>query len=217
MKKMVLLLAGLMLATSAVAGVIDNSAHDFPTTIAGGGAAEVDEICVFCHTPHGSNSAFTGGPLWNRDASAAVLGGVYSSATLNASIDTDYTKIDAAACMSCHDGAQTIGDAALRNPPNAPVSGVVGDYTGTVVGPPMLDNDMSNDHPVNFSYDDSDADDAEINAIGSLPAEIKFTNTDIQNNVVQCSTCHDVHNTVGENLIVINNEGSNLCRACHLK
>ncbi|TLM65634.1 MAG: hypothetical protein FDZ69_09025 [Deltaproteobacteria bacterium] len=215
MKKLVVLLAGMLMLAAPALALIDNSAHDLPTTIGGN---ETDEICVFCHTPHGANAAFTGGPLWNRNAAAGGLVGVYSSGTLNASIDSDYTKIDAAACLTCHDGSQVMGGAALRNPPNTTVTG---NYAVQVNGSKMLDNNMNNDHPVNFSYDASDAADAEINSIANVLAiagqPIKFGTTSTLNNVVQCSSCHDVHNTVGTDLIVINNAGSNLCRACHIK
>lgn len=219
MKKLVVLLAGmLMLATPALA-LINNSAHDLPTRIGGN---ETDEICVFCHTPHNANIAFTGGPLWNRNASAVALVGVYSSATLNASISSNYTEIDAAACMSCHDGLQAMGGAALRNPPNTTIVGAAAYAAVMAAGPKVLDSNMNNDHPVNFSYDKSDTEDPEIVAIATVKAiagaPIKFTSTATAgNNVVQCSSCHDVHNTVGEQLVVINNNGSNLCLACHIK
>lgn len=208
MKKLVVLMAGLLLATPAMA-LIDNSAHDIPFSVGGGQVN--DEVCVFCHTPHGANTAFSGGPLWNRAAGGALTG-VYSSATLNASIDVNYNNIDASACISCHDGSQTMGTA-LQNPPNTVPTG---DYSATLVGDVNLGLDMSNDHPVSFNYDAVATADNEIRAVAALPTVIKFKKSGAAN-IMQCSSCHDVHNTVGERLILINNAGSNLCLACHIK
>jgi len=214
MKKMVLLvLAAMLLATPALA-LIDNSGHDIPATIGGAGGAN-DEICVFCHTPHGANATFTGGPLWNRNASATVLVGQYSSATLNATISTNYTLIDAAACLTCHDGTQAMN--ALVNPPNTGLAGA--NYANNLDNTTKdLGSNMDNDHPVNFDYNAVATADTEIEPYATL-------NPIIQNgfkkvgatNIMQCSTCHDVHNTVGSDLILINNAGSNLCRECHIK
>lgn len=209
MKKLVVLLAGVLLATPAMA-LIDNSAHDIPFKIGGGQAA--DEVCVFCHTPHGANVTFSGGPLWNRNGGGSLTG-VYSSATLNATISADYNQIDASACISCHDGSQAMGGAALRNPPNTAISGT---YTGTLNNTDKdLGTDMTDDHPVNFNYDAVANVDTEIRPVASVPSVIKFKIS--SGNIMQCSSCHDVHNTVGEKLILINNAGSNLCLACHIK
>lgn len=208
MKKVIVLLVGMLMLAAPALALIDNSKHDIPTTK---GGAETDEICVYCHTPHGANASFTGGPLWNRNAGSFTLTGVYSSATLNAVIDTDYTKIDAAACLSCHDGSQAMS--AMVNPPN---SGTYAWATYVVTGNAKFDANMNNDHPVNFDYNAVDAVDTEIEAIGALDPAIKFKQVGATN-IMQCSTCHDVHNTVGVNLMVISNAGSNMCRECHLK
>lgn len=203
MKKFILFAVVMLMASPALA-LIANSAHDFPTTL-GVGVGDSTEICVYCHTPHGADSV---GPLWNRNTGAVNLSGVYSSSTLDATMNNDYTQIDAQLCMGCHDGVQDIN--ALLNPPN---TGTAISYT--LSGTKMLDATMANDHPVNFIYTDS-ATDTEIVAIGSLPAAVTSFGA---GNRMQCSNCHDVHNTAvgGGNLLVIANDGSNLCFACHIK
>ena len=220
MKKLVLILAAMLMATPALA-LIDNSGHDIPSSI-GGGAGATDEICVFCHTPHGANTAFSGGPLWNRSTPGGGLTGVYTSATLNATIDTDYTKIDAAACISCHDGTLSLN--ALQNPPNTGFLGA--NYASnltTINSNAVLGLNMSNDHPVNFDYNavmqgGTGSVDAEIEPYANLAAVIQNGFKKVgATNIMQCSTCHDVHNTVGNDLILIDNHGSNLCRECHIK
>lgn len=76
---------------------------------------DIDEICVFCHTPHGaSTNAQTGTLLWNRTSSPpeGYTYKTYSSATmtipapdsLNGGKPTGVSMM----CMSCHDGVTSI-------------------------------------------------------------------------------------------------------------
>ncbi len=60
------------------------------------------EICVFCHTPHHSNSG--AGPIWNRGAPA----GPFTAYGMTSS-GSDATVIagPSLACLSCHDGVTT--------------------------------------------------------------------------------------------------------------
>lgn len=139
------------------AQTISGTKHD----LGSGGSAPVlqgqtAEVCVFCHTPHGSdNSASV--PLWNK--------------TLNATPATTYTTYDSLgtssqdgevvdvgsvsiACLSCHDGTQ-----AMDNMLNEPGSGAqntfattLGAMTGPNNGIAMLGTDLRNDHPIGIQY-----------------------------------------------------------------
>ncbi len=86
-------------------------------------AEDTDEVCVFCHTPHFSNTsaAAADAPLWNRNLSSATYT-VYSSATM----DTTPGQPDgrSIACLSCHDGT-----VALDSLINAPGPKGVNGYT----------------------------------------------------------------------------------------
>lgn len=65
------------------------------------------EVCVFCHTPHFSNTSNNLSPLWNRNTAAPssytaygpTLGGVPNA-------PTDHMS-STLACLSCHDGVST--------------------------------------------------------------------------------------------------------------
>ncbi|MBI5644150.1 MAG: hypothetical protein HY954_11835 [Deltaproteobacteria bacterium] len=65
------------------------------------------EICVFCHTPHHSNTANGLKPMWNRGTSAptsyTAYGATIGGSTVN-SADIGSTSL---ACLSCHDGVTT--------------------------------------------------------------------------------------------------------------
>jgi len=167
-------LAPLDEAAAAVAPSIKNTRHNLGSTvrdpvIAGANTfSGTDEICVFCHTPHGGASGLSVPPLWNRTMPATAYS-VYdttNSTTLEAGLATD--GIAAApsvgsvsiACLSCHDGSQ-----ALNTILNAPGSGYAGDatwaagtwsgtFTGTLAATSaaMLGADLKNDHPIGIQY-----------------------------------------------------------------
>ncbi|MDH3716197.1 MAG: hypothetical protein OET44_20395, partial [Gammaproteobacteria bacterium] len=67
------LLSGALLAAGMAAAQripdVANTAHNLSVTGPGSVTATAeDEVCVFCHTPHGASS-FPGSPLWNRQLS----------------------------------------------------------------------------------------------------------------------------------------------------
>lgn len=123
------------------------------------------EICVFCHTPHASNTAVSA-PLWNKPVAA---GGTYTtyttatSATIEGSVDMSGISL---ACLSCHDGTQAM-DTMINKPGsggyNAAGSTTGGSWAGTrqdgsgkMINATefisMLGTDLSNDHPVGIQY-----------------------------------------------------------------
>lgn len=81
-----------------------------------------NQICVFCHTPHGFN-AVQSGPLWNKAVNASTAYAVYNTGSNNSStLDADPPSIGSVslACLSCHDGTQ-----AMDNMINGPGSGLM--------------------------------------------------------------------------------------------
>ena len=181
-------------------------------------ATDVTEVCVFCHTPHGSrivagNEGLTSNqlPLWNRTAPASASYGIYNSATMN-NVPTAFGGGDnssSALCMSCHDG--TIGVGTLYNPPNAwptPSNAAV-----MITGTANLGNGataLTNDHPVNFTY--SNANDAGLYAAGDATVAPLLIG-----GMVQCASCHDVHDSQFTPFLRMSNTGSTLCLQCHIK
>ena len=126
---------GTQSATAAI-GTIVASKHDFSAsgpnaTYKGTGT----QVCVYCHAPHAS-TALT--PLWNHASTAATFT-LYTSSTLNAT--TAQPGGVSKLCLSCHDGTVAVDS--------------FGGATGTklVTGSPLLGTDLSNDHPIGFTYD----------------------------------------------------------------
>lgn len=78
-----------------------------------------DQICVFCHTPHGSDTS-AAVPLWNKNLPAGNSYTVYNSVSSSATSTIDGTIAAnvgsvSLACLSCHDGTQAM-DNALNRP-----------------------------------------------------------------------------------------------------
>ncbi|NOZ02160.1 MAG: cytochrome c3 family protein [Deltaproteobacteria bacterium] len=162
-----------------------------------------DELCIFCHAPHNAVTSVSGAPLWNHDVTASTFT-VYSSDTLNATVG----QPDGASklCLSCHDGTVAIDS--------------FGGSTGThfMSGGENLGSDLSNDHPISFTYDAALA-----TADGGLvtPASASFVdagqNIPLYGAKMQCASCHDVHDDANGAFLRLNNTGSALCLSCHNK
>ena len=182
-----------------------------------------DQICVFCHTPH---QAAPAAPLWNHTQTTTASYGVYASPTLDASDITDIgggTDISNL-CMSCHDG--TVGVNSLGNPANdtggnpTMGSGNELDINGKILParPTNLGSDLTNDHPVNFTYNAALA-----TADGGLQTPVSASYVDAAQKVplfaakVQCASCHDPHDNTNSPFLVKSNTGSGLCLTCHRK
>lgn len=194
---------GFFVAGKAAAD-IKGSAHDFSSELQWNPNGE---ICVVCHTPHGSGTD-TIVPLWNHKTTQSTFT-VYSSPTLNASVGQPSGA--SKACLSCHDG--TIAYDAYGN------------KTGTlyVEDGALMGTDLSNDHPISFKYDS-----ALITSDGGLQnpeTAMSGLGGTIENDLLidkklECSSCHDVHNGASEeaqHLLVKANSGSALCLTCHIK
>ena len=207
--------AGLFIAGSAVAGTIVGSAHDFSDN----GTWSNGEICVVCHTPH--NAAGTDGPLWNRANYTPAGFTMYpSGGTIQGTIDPQPTGTSSI-CLSCHEGSLNVDS--FGGGPATP-SVVVGDLNPAAVVGLVL----SNDHPISITYSATDLELADTgNGIifGNLDTGTVADLLDTGSKV-QCSSCHDVHNTQtvdgAPNLLRIANDSTNgsasgLCLTCHEK
>lgn len=129
-------------------------------------SADTAEVCVFCHTPHQSNTSVQA-PLWNKATLPSASYTTYSS-TNSSTLDGEVLAVGSVslACLSCHDGTQ-----AMDNIINAPGSGglnVTGggadglayswtgspraDVTGKLTGVAALGQNLVDDHPIGIAY-----------------------------------------------------------------
>ncbi|TNF32010.1 MAG: cytochrome C [Deltaproteobacteria bacterium] len=184
-------------------GEISGSEHDFSSQ----GWAQ-GEICLPCHTPHNANQAVTQAPLWNHEVTTASFT-VYSSPTLQAQVAQPGAS--SKLCLSCHDGTVAIDS--------------FGGTTGTTMisAGARVGTDLSNDHPVSFTYDASLATtdgqlinpaadgDTDPNTVGMAPPYVPLFAGRLE-----CASCHDPHNGTNlAGLLRVSNAGSGLCLKCH--
>lgn len=237
-------------AVPALAGTIVGSKHDFSssntstTPFAGvwevpgttGFPLVIDEVCVFCHTPHGASKGVPGlanAPLWNRTNSNPIgyNYSMYSSQTFSTGISPTPTGISMM-CMSCHDGVTSIAVNVLMNAPgsgNPTVTpngitspGAIGSvYNGSIFlgwgpnigeavpGVPSTIN-LSNDHPISFDWPSSTP------GLRTSPTDTRLRRFG-SGNRVECATCHTVHDPTYTPFLAMSNTGSAMCIACHNK
>lgn len=181
---------------------IVNTKHNLSVSGLGSVKAESEtEICVFCHTPHNSSPQK---PLWNRE-DPALNYTLYTSSTTDATIvQPDGSSL---LCLSCHDGTIALGNVLSRTVPISMAGGI----TTMPPGNTNLTKDISKDHPVSFFYNSDLAGiDGQLNNPSTLTGPVK-----LENQKVQCISCHDPHRDLFDNFLTATNRYSELCIYCH--
>lgn len=218
-RKSILFFGAAMLMASGISSAIimsNVSATKHNLSASGSGtvkATSQTQICVFCHTPHGANQS-AGAPLWNHALSGATYT-PYFSISMDANPLPGPPGASSKVCLSCHDGTLAVGTVGvLENKSPVAVSmngtgpgGVMPEGFGASTGYTRnLGTDLSNDHPISFNYDTAlggiggtDGElrsppvvDGGITIVGNRTASVKPT-FPLENNQVQCITCHDPH------------------------
>jgi hypothetical protein len=183
------------------------------------------QLCVFCHTPHGASTAAK--PLWNRkvaDEGYTQSYVLYDSTTLDAKqVQGSLQQPGGSSklCLSCHDGTVAIGNVNVLNGIKPTSNPTTNSTIATTGGPNMpvgsgaatgftrnLGTDLTNDHPISISYNDTLANrDGELRTpstnttlIGvrtpTNKPKLKLEKTGAAGanlEQVQCATCHDPH------------------------
>lgn len=106
-------------------GTVGNTRHNLSQRqVSGGGptGASMDqyrndylEVCVYCHTPHGSNSTVPTAPLWNRTMKVTTYQTYDLLNTASITQPISQPGVNSLTCLSCHDG-QTAVDSIINMP-----------------------------------------------------------------------------------------------------
>lgn len=150
--------------TALAATSITGTKHNLGTTGTGSNhlTAGTDEVCVFCHTPHGGQNGTA--PIWNKNLTSTTYQLYGSTGGESSTLDGQVVAVGSVsqACLSCHDGTQ-----AMDNLINAPGSGGFNAggarpsgwaWTGAGAdglmpsGITNLGSDLRNDHPIGVQY-----------------------------------------------------------------
>ena len=164
-------------AQSASAGIAITRHNMGNSNTTSNRTAGTNEVCVFCHTPHGANTSAAGAPLWNKLSTRTAASYTSYLQGVNSSTFDAITSGPGAvslACLTCHDGTQ-----AMDNMFNAAGAGGFytngggtsglstgytwssGDQTGvstdgflisTGTFNAVVGTDLSNDHPIGMNY-----------------------------------------------------------------
>jgi hypothetical protein len=172
-----------------------------------------DEICIFCHTPHGGDLS---GPLWNR-SNPAISGAAgdletgpfthYNSVTLSSKISNDYRPVsdESLLCLSCHDGSVALNRVLNTSNDGQPTIGggdtfiayfvgVIGGLIGknANIDDDTIHRDLSDDHPISFSYTEVQSTEEEkLHTVFDAAASgVRFFGPTAR---LECSSCHDPH------------------------
>jgi predicted CXXCH cytochrome family protein len=187
----------------SLAGVVD-TVHNL--SVSGPGsikAASEQEVCIFCHTSHNSTPS---GPLWNRNDS----GGNYipyssSTAAANPGDPTGASIL----CLSCHDGTIALGSLVSRTTDVTVIGG-----PNMPAGPSNLSTDLSDDHPISFSYAAAQSGKpTKLVLPSSLTGVVKLDGS----GQLQCTSCHDAHENQFGKFLVMPKLSGGLCLTCHIQ
>ncbi len=226
----------LSVAWLANAALVVNSKHNLSYNLSTSGTGSIksvdpalggtSEVCVFCHTPHGGNTA---APLWNKTISVQsyvtytsdVLAGL-----LYPGAENPNTHIKTKICLSCHDGTIALGS--LVNLPygastQIPMEGTTGadvQYGMPTTAAGYIGLNLSDDHPVAIQHD-SLIDTELVNGVSVGAAVRLYTaagnKVNANNSYVECTSCHEPHNNAFGKFLVETNRNSVICIRCHTK
>ncbi|MEW5788532.1 MAG: cytochrome c3 family protein [Pseudomonadota bacterium] len=205
---MLALLSILLPAGVIAPALADVAATKHNLSVSGTGtirASSETQICIFCHAPHNSTPS---APLWNRrDPGSNYV--PYSSSTAKALAGQPNGA--SLACLSCHDGTIALGDLVSRTSKVSMAGGVGAMPAGTS----NLGTDLSDDHPVSFTYSSSlpAQRNGELVDPSLLIGKVRLDSS----GRMQCTSCHDPHDDSNGKFLVIPNTASALCTTCHTK
>ena len=228
---------------------IDGTAHDLRVDEIGAayGANDVDNaygtttndlnrICVWCHAPHHTlkPAEFAGEidylPLWNHEVTSldfqpytngAEEPGDPSHASTSEMLANQPGSVSKL-CLSCHDGSVAVNEYGFV-PGDLKSSGVrKGDEAVEIANNSQYrigeGGNLTNHHPIGFVYQDVATVDDEIASPTATMGQYEIGDLLWQGRM-ECTTCHDVHNTKneGEKFLWISDVNSEFCLTCHLK
>ena len=171
-------------------------------------ATNNDEVCVYCHTPHGSTQQ-TDAPLWNRSLTPGTTYEMYDSLSLDANDVANAPGGASKLCLSCHDGTIALGTVNTANGQvnpmlsfeNTAADGTMPVGSGETTGfTRRLGTNLKNDHPISFTYNQLlSTTDGELrdpsNAINDIGERLPGNHPEVplEGGKVQCTSCHDPH------------------------
>jgi predicted CXXCH cytochrome family protein len=241
----------LFVASMASAAYVGNghtgivgTAHDLSLGATGGLLGDnteqggKDRVCVYCHAPHNTYKldqvdGIDYIPLWNHKVTTQSYflydNGGNPAGSLqhksDAMIQTGSVGKPGGVsrlCLSCHDGsvgtneygangASSHGDATIKTVAAA-------GFEAFLIGG---NGNLTNHHPIGMDYATVVGTDNEINPASTTMFGTMTIGDLLWNGKMECTTCHDVHNTKNDpnadKFLWKSDQNSDFCLVCHLK
>jgi predicted CXXCH cytochrome family protein len=127
-------------------------------------------------------------------------------------------------CLSCHDGVGNLD--AFGGTTGGTAAYAIAAGATKITRVEALRNNGTGEHPFSFTYSDALVAQDHLGTTnpGLYPLATVQTAgllSGVNNDEIQCTSCHDVHNSGGAptavGLLIVPNTGSALCRTCHTK
>lgn len=195
------------------------------------------EPCAMCHTPHSGSGDY---PIWNR-AIPGVVYDMYASPSFDMK-EGKQPGAPSSLCLACHNG---IYSSLVNYPGPGSIDNASYDYEMNPGLWAMLGTDLTNDHPVSFTYvpglDNDSNNFPTIYSDGITgrqwipditgPSTKRYPLYGSDGKQFECATCHAVHDTVqysdknfvggksvGKQVFFLrqDNSGSKMCADCHI-
>jgi predicted CXXCH cytochrome family protein len=185
--------AAALVSAAAWAGIA-GSPHDLSSRLGTG------QVCLPCHAPHRGLNA-SAGPVWNHALSKASFTQFGAPRKLTG---------DSVLCMGCHDGVTAVGDFNVANTGVRITPGLANLAIQDLPGANRandLGTDLSGLHAVSVPYPAARASMKPIAALSPLL---------LQDGRVECTTCHDPHNSLYGKFLRMSNTRSAMCLTCHV-
>lgn len=196
--------------------------------------------CVYCHVPPDADrnpadvgllpDQAGGIPDWNRFVPATDNYRLYSSSTLDNLTNTPNSI--SMLCLSCHDGTMSVDmvvfkprtyDASLdqsmhmRINASDNIDSCGKCHNGQVahdIAVKELGTDLTNDHPISMRYAGLTFTDPDFRYPND-PATGFSNGVKLYNGMVECASCHNVHDPSKE--VLLRERAELICFTCHLK
>ena len=137
------------------------------------------EPCAMCHSPHSGTGDY---PLWNRDQGPQTYT-MYNSPSYDMNDFTTGPQAPSSLCLVCHNG---VFSSLVNYPGPGSHTNENYDYQMNPTFWAMLDLDLSNEHPISFTYDPA-ADNSQDN--NGFPAAITKPNISMEKLDPRLSRC----------------------------
>ena len=205
-KRMITLVVSLLVAAVGFTSTrVEDTVHNLSTSGPGQIRSQtVDQVCVFCHTPH---RPALGQGLWNKRINHTSTTPYESSTAVAEPGEPTGSSV---LCLSCHDGTIALGE--MLKPPRGTSRSGSGNLQATYLrGRSGFGTNLSNHHPIGFEYNTA------LRGSNTELVHPSVIDLPMQDGKMQCTVCHDAHSSNFPPFLHKPSLNGELCTTCHIQ